>query len=170
MDLKAPHLPPRLMTVRLLGYCLLLALTLGLSAPASAKGETVRLSVTGPGLDGPLILTDRESIGPSIWGGDFVAWDRGRAPTPSSRATRYQVQFFVKPSSREGVRMMYVVNYVWDPETREALVYLPGAGDKWYRLNSSAIMREGQDGGWYHAAPSWGDALRDALHLPADRI
>ena len=42
---------------------------------------------------------------------------------------------------------MYVVTYVRDEGSGEALVYLPGPGEEHYGLNASTILRAGSAGG-----------------------
>lgn len=125
-----------------IGALLLVAAVIAIIAgPLLAKGSTVKLTISGPGLADPVTLTNQEAVSANVWAGDFVDWNAGPAKTPSD-APRYTVQFYVAPPRSE-VKMMYVVDYVWDTGVRRALVRFPGRGDEWYRLNVSTILREG---------------------------
>jgi hypothetical protein len=87
----------------------------------------------------------------------------GRArEAPVASSPQFTIKFHVKPPRGE-VRVLYVVRYVWDPNTRRALVHIPGPGDEWYRLNSSTILREDADGQWYYATDTWARAVHKAL-------
>lgn len=123
------------------GDLVALLVTLTMAVTVDAKGPTVRLTIVGPGLSHPIEITDPAAIVQNVWGGEFI----GRPATKPDRALpRYVVSFYVKPP-REQVRMMYVVQYAWDPITGDGLVYLPGRGEEWYSLNVSTIFRDGQD-------------------------
>ncbi len=127
-----------------------------------AKGETTKIVVTGPGLAQPLELTDKEVLAANVWAGEFVDWAKGKAVAPGANASRYLLQFHVRAPRMEP-RMMYVVRYAWDDSANRALVYLPGRGDEWYRLNVSTILRDGLDGHWFYATDRWSRAVRRAL-------
>ena len=127
-----------------------------------AKGPTVKLTISGPGLSSPIDVVEKEATDPTVWGGQFIDWSSGRTVPPAAVVPQYTVQFYVKPPRGE-VRMMYVVQYAWDQAAGRALVHLPGRGDEWYPLNAGTILREGQDGGWFFASDVWGRAVRKAL-------
>jgi hypothetical protein len=139
-----------------------LALAAGFVAPVFAKGLTVKLTVTGPGLPRPTDVTDPPAILPNVWAGDFVDWHTGPVEEPARELSRYLIKFHVA-LARSETRMMYVVIYVWDPTARRAVVHLPGRGDEWYRLNVRTILRDGQDGQWFYASEGWGRAIRRSL-------
>lgn len=137
-------------------------LSLMLATPALAKGPTVKLTITGPGIAQPIELTHKDAIAPGVWSGNFMDQQGRMTEAPASDLPRYTVQFHVKLPRTEEVRMMYVVYYVWDVESDRALVQIPGVSDTWYRLNVSTISRCCQ-GRWFHASTPWAEAIRAAL-------
>jgi hypothetical protein len=62
-----------------------------------------------------------------------------------------------------GVQVKYVVLYVKDARTGQGFVYLPGRGEEGYWLNVGTILRDGQDGTWQVASPSWANAMNKYL-------
>ena len=125
----------------------------------SAKGETVRLTVVGPGLSAPIDVIDPAALA-SVWAGRFI----GRAATePDKSLPRYVVTFVVQPPRQQQARPMYVVMFARDRESGRGFVYLPGPGQNGYRMNVSTILREGQDGHWHEASPDWSDALAQRI-------
>jgi hypothetical protein len=148
---------------RLMVVCVAVALlSLLASIPAFAKGPTVKLTITGPGLPEPIELTDEDAVSAGVWSGTFMVRERGMADAPASELPRYTVQFHVKLPRTDEVRMMYVVYYVWDAVTRRALVQIPAVEDQWYPLNVSTIGRCCQ-GRWFYAADRWGETIKAAL-------
>ena len=139
-----------------------LGVGVSLVMPVRAKGPTVKLTVTGPGLDQPLEITEPGAIAANVWHGNFINWQEGPALEPAQSFPRYMIQFHVVPPRSE-VKMMYVVYCVWDEGAGRVLVYLPGRGEDWYRLNVSTILRSGQDGKWHYASDEWSLAIRSAL-------
>ncbi len=139
-----------------------LAFAAALTPSLLAKGPTVKLAISGPGLPDVLTVTDRKAIEATVWGGEFIDRRKGSVPEPPPGLPRYTIQFYVEPPRRE-VRMMYVVEYVWDPTSNRAIVHLPGRADKWYWLNVSTILRDGADGQWFYASTAWGAAIRSVL-------
>jgi hypothetical protein len=139
-----------------------LALAAALTPSLLAKGPTVKLAISGPGLADVLTVTDRKAIEATVWGGEFIDRQNGSVPEPPPGLPRYTIQFYVEPPRRE-VRMMYVVEYVWDPTSNRAIVHLPGRADTWYWLNVSTILRDGADGKWFYASTAWGAAIRRVL-------
>lgn len=133
-----------------------------IAVPAFAKGPTVALTVSGPSLASPVVVTNQEALAASVWGGEFANWGAGSVAAPSSELARYTVQFHVRPP-RSDVKIMYVVTYVWDAAAREAFVHLPGRGEDGYWLNVGTILRDGHDGHWFRASDIWGRAIRQAL-------
>ena len=127
-----------------------------------AKGTTVGLIVSGPGLRHPLTVISQEAIDANVWTGDFFDASSGHASAPPADWPRYQIQFKIAPARGE-IRMMYAVDFVWNANADRALVYLPGRGDERYYLNTHTVLRADQDGHWFYAAPKWGRAIRHAL-------
>jgi hypothetical protein len=143
----------------------LLAAIFATVVEVSAKGPTVRLLITGGGLPEPIAIIDATVLSASnVFGDAFLgSLTSEKAINPSW--PRYVVSFFVEPPAwmQLGVREMYVVHYVKHPQTGEGFVYLPGAGEEWYRLNVRTIERNGLEGNWLHASPVWASALNAVL-------
>jgi hypothetical protein len=132
---------------------------------ALAKGKTVMLTISGPGIPRPIELTDADAISASAWGNDFFDATSGPVTAPAPAIPRYVVRFHVQPPRRRNVEMKYAVYFVWDRRSGRTMVYLPEPRDELYRLNS-AMIREGQEGNWYLASEKWGRAVRAALPQP----
>jgi hypothetical protein len=124
----------------------------------AAKGETVRLVISGPNLSGPVQTTEPKTLA-NVWAGRFIGES---AIEPDVRLPRYRITFYVL-SPREQVRPMYVVMYVRDPSSGHGFVYLPGRGEDGWAMNVRTILRDGQDGRWHRANREWSDALARAL-------
>ena len=62
-----------------------------------------------------------------------------------------------------GVFKPYVMHYAIDPATGEGFLYLPGHGEDGYRLNTNLIIRDGGDGRWHRADPTWAGLLNAYL-------
>jgi hypothetical protein len=137
-----------------------LAIAMTSTMPLLAKGPTVRLAISGPGLAESLIVTDPVALKATVYGGEFMEQQQGPVPEPPRSLPRYKVQFYVAPPRSE-VRVMYEVDYVWDDAVGRALIYLPGS-----RLNQSTILRSGE-GKWFYAASGWGAALHTAIQRAA---
>ena len=147
------------MMLSLLGRSLVgAAIAVCVVSSVSAKGQTRRLTVTGPTVQGPLEVTDPIALA-SVWGGEFIG---ASASEPNPDWPRYVVSFHVQPPRTDAVKVMYVVHYARDPQSGEGFVYLPGPGQEWYRLNASTILRSG-DGRWHRAAVPWSRAINARL-------
>jgi hypothetical protein len=130
------------------------------STHAALPKETVKLTISGPGLSQSLEVTDPPVLALSnVFSGAFISTP---ATEPDAAWPRYAVAFDIQ--TLEQVRLAYVVSYSRNRWTGEGFVYLPGRGEDWYRLNVSTILRDGQDGKWHHASEAWSRAI-DA-HLP----
>ena len=128
-------------------------------AAVSAKGPTVKLTVSGGNLQAPVAVTSQPAL-VHVWSDDFIG-----APSRQPRAElpRYQVAFHVLPNGRPDPRVLYVVTYAHDPVSGEAFIYLPGRGEEHYALNVSTILRDGRDGRWHRAVTAWAEALKPSL-------
>jgi hypothetical protein len=144
----------KLITVSLV----VLAIAAGFAARVDAKGPTVRLTITGPGLLQPLDVTDPHAL-VHVWSTGFIG---PITVEPAASLPRYLVSFHVQPP-RSNVKVMYAVRYVVDPQTRKGFVYLPGRGEEGYGLNVSTILREADDGRWHHAPAAWSRAISSRL-------
>jgi hypothetical protein len=129
-----------------------------LIAPAglSAKGETLRIVISGGDLAAPVEITDSAVIVVfRIWAGPGtstnnpqslnVDWSRGTVKPPEG-APVYQVSFVT-------TRGPYIVRYAIDA-ANAGFVYLPGKTDAEYDHNVWLILR-GVEGGWFHARVEW---------------
>lgn len=140
------------------------ALTLGLVGALHAKGATVKLTITGTTLTQPLELTDPVLLASSnVFEGSFLGTQRIQ-PDPS--LPRYRVSFHVQPPRwmKRDVEVKYVVLYAKNAQTGEGFIYLPARDEDGYRLNIGTILRDGRDGTWQAASPTWANALNK--HLP----
>jgi hypothetical protein len=142
-----------------IGLLAALLVTSAMAARIAAKGTTVRLTLAGPALSSPVEVTSPDAIAANVWAGNFI---ENPTTEPDKAFPRYAVSFYVE-SPRGPVRMMYVVYYVRNPQTGQGLVYLPGRGEEWYRLNVSTILRDGQDGKWHEAESGWSEAIAAVL-------
>jgi hypothetical protein len=134
------------------------SICVGGTALLSAKGPTVRLTVSGGGLQSPIEVTTPAALA-HVWSDEFIG---GPTAQPPARLPRYQIAFHVLPNGKREPKVMYVVTYVRDEGSGEALVYLPGPGEEHYGLNASTILRAGS-GRWHHAVPYWAAAVNQSL-------
>ena len=126
--------------------CALLTVTL------AAKGKTVKLVVSGGGLQQPIEISGKAVLFANPWGDEFVhPWTAMAEPPQAVR--RYEVSFYdeLEPGN---VQMKYVVDYAPSHPGRGA-IFLPGRGDARYRLNATTILRDGRDGRWFPASDEW---------------
>lgn len=126
----------------------------------SAKGDTVRITITGVDLAAPIEITD-PAVAPRfhLWSGPGtssneaqglnVDWSRGVVEPPKGLQI-YEVSFVTTPRDPG----TYVVRYAIDPSTNQGYVYLPGKTDAEYRDNTWLIYR-GIEGKWFHAWSEW---------------
>ena len=140
-----------------------LLILLGMPRAASAKGPTVKITISGGGLTSAIEVTDPRILSSSnVWGGNFLDGSRGSVKKPPRGLRPYEVSFYVKLANGE-VRKMYVVYYYPNPSTEQGYIYLPGKGETWYSLNVGAILRDGQDGKWNYASPAWEDLIKPVI-------
>lgn len=133
---------------------------LSLSAQIFAKDNTIRITITGTGLQTPIEITDPSIVSQfDVWSGPGtdqnqteglnVAWHRGVAQVPKG-LTVYTVSFLIsRPDSRT-----YLVRYAFDLTTKQGYVYVPGKADADYRDNVRLIYR-GIEGHWFYASSEW---------------
>jgi hypothetical protein len=139
-----------------------------------AKGPTVKLSVSGPGLHQPFEIADEDAL-VSVWMDEYFACSAPKrflgspAREPAPNLPRYDVDFYVRVLQGEPrTRVMYRLRYAPDPASGDAYIYLPGPGDPAYELNANTISRSGQDGKWHHADRRWNSAVQ--RHLSPARL
>jgi len=140
----------------------LLALLALLVLPAhlSAKGNTIRITITGGNLAVPIEITDPAVVARfHVWTGPgtssnepqglIVDWSRGVARPPKDVPV-YEILFLTTRTDHSTYRVSYLV----DPSTDEGYVYLPGKGEAGYLDNVWLIYR-GIEGHWFHAWNAW---------------
>ena len=144
------------MTRRLLLVLPLLALSVGLQA----KGSTVKLTLTGPGLAAQIEIVEPVILdGSNVYAGSFLG--ETVQAVPSVEKPIYTVSFHVQSPEwmRRPVRPMYAVSVARDARTGALWLYLPGRGEAGYALNVGTILRNGQDGHWHRPPLSWAAAI-----------
>jgi len=127
----------------------------------AAKGATVQLTITGPGIEAPIHSHDESVISASVWGGGFADWDTGPIDGALAQRSDYQIYFWVQ-LPRGPIQMKYMIQYRWDSTSDRAVVCLPGERDPWYYVNVSSIIR-GNEGGCFYAEEKWGNAIHGIL-------
>jgi hypothetical protein len=139
---------------------------------AFAKGELVRIEVTGPALSAPLVVADTKVLrqlfiwsGPgagqpigspqSVDSGSFIDWHEGIAKNVPEGTALYDVSFYcVFDKQQPGGRLTYAVKYAYDATTQRGYIYLPGPGEENYGLNVSAVIHD-VEGHWFRASSRW---------------
>jgi hypothetical protein len=148
------------------------ALLVGSCIPLAtrAKALTVKLIVSGGGLVAPIEITDKRVLAVSdVWGGTFLDASHGAPKDPPQKTESYEVIFYLR-YARNDVRKAYVIYYFANPSGEPGYIYLPGKGDPWQDLNSSTIIRDGQDGKWNWASSDWEQLMKAAIaHAEAPR-
>jgi len=156
----------------------IIALGCAISQPMSAKGRTVKIVITGPGLPAPIEIGEANAANFGIWEGPgvfingveqttgfIIEWPRGIVEEPPATLTRYEVLFYAGCRAGEaGCRnaepeMVYRVSYAYDRSTRQGFVYLPGS--------NTAVMLHGHgyERHWLRATAKW-DSLVWPLIAP----
>jgi len=157
---------------RLLPSLVGLLLTITIPASLSAKGKTVRITIKGGDLKSPIEITDPKILGNfNVWTGPgtssnegqglIVDWSQGTMSSPPKGLPLYEVAFYADFGNQEE-KQVYVVSYEYDPSSRQGYVYLPGKGEKWWRLNVGSILH-GVEGNWFSAWSSWEDVARPLI-------
>jgi hypothetical protein len=156
-----------------------LGLLLFTPVPLAAKGPTVRIEISGPGLHEPVALTSPALLKQfAVWAGAgvminrveqtegfIVDWSEA-VPGPTAAGPRYTVSFYVKYANRplesQPEQLAYVVSYQPDVRAGRGYVYLPGRGDEHFALNTRTIHR-GREGQWFRATEAWDQAVMGLL-------
>jgi len=128
--------------------------------PGNAKGATVQVSISGPGMQAPIHTTDPAAIAPNAWGGNFALLDAGPVPEPDRNLPRYQIHLWVDLG--DSVEVKYSVLLVTEPSSGKAFAYLPGPHDRWYANNVYTIIR-GSEGRWFRANERWAKAIHEII-------
>ena len=146
---------------------LYIALVLGASIGLDAKGPTVKLTITGPGLAAPVEIVEPAILDASnVFGGSFLGETLQAAPPVETPI--YTVSFHVQSPEwmRRPVKAMYAVSVARDTRTGALWLYLPGRGEAGYALNVGTILRDGQDGHWHRPPLAWASAIGTYLPRP----
>lgn len=147
---------------RLLLVLALLVFSVGLDA----KGPTVKLTLTGPGLAAPIEILEPAILEASnIFAGSFVG--EPMTVTPAIEPPIYTLTFDLQPPQSKPVRTAYAVSVARDARTGALWIYLPGRGDAGYALNVGTILRDGQDGHWHRPPQAWASGIAKYLPKPS---
>jgi len=140
----------------------LLAVTLT-SPLAQAKAPTCKIVIEGGSLHQPLEITDPKILDLSnVWMGRFIDSDHDPVTEPPRGIGPYEISFYVKFGEND-IRKKYVLYYHPRSGSQPGYIYLPGRGDTWQYLNWSTIMREGDDGKWHYALPTWESLVKPLI-------
>lgn len=139
-----------------------------------AKGDMVRIEITGADLKAPLKITDPKIQDFNIWAGPDAAhteetegfiinWRAGAVPQLPAGLQRYHVSFYAGCNSRpndpgclaENPRLVYEVSYDYDMSSQQGFVYLPHFDEPGWDANAHAIYRGNLEGHWFQASESW---------------
>jgi hypothetical protein len=126
----------------------------------SAKGDTVRITITGGDLKVPIEITDPKVasrfqvwVGPGTSSNEAqglnIDWSQGVVEPPKGLQI-YEVSFMTTRRNPG----TYLVRYAIDPSTNHGYVYLPGKADAGYGENVSLIYRR-VEGNWFRAWSEW---------------
>ena len=125
---------------------LAVAIALALPASLTAKGRTVKITISTVDQAAPIEIND-----PAV--GQFHVWDG-----PGTFINDVpQTKGFIIDWSKGAVEHRpnaYVVWYEYDPAAGKGYIYLPGKADEGYALNTRSIYR-GLEGDWFLATSSW---------------
>jgi len=144
---------------------LIIAFALIASVALQAKGMTVKLTLSGPGLGAPVDIVEPALLeGSNVWEGSFIG--ETVATVPRVTQPLYTVSFTVRTPEwmRQPPRTMYTVQVARDARTGALWMYLPGRGEAGYALNVGTILRDGQDGHWHRPPHAWAAAV--ARYVP----
>ncbi len=157
-----------------------------LPMPASAKGPTTRIRVTGQTLAQPVDIIDTKLLQSfPVWAGPgtrscvggpancvegteglIANWTNGPIGKPRSGLAHYEVSFYAtearRPSDPTTERLVYVVAYEYDALENQGYVYLPARGEPSYAVNVATLHR-GLEGRWFLATRAWLNAVTPLL-------
>jgi hypothetical protein len=146
-----------------------------------AKGTTTKVVITGGGLGSPVEISDLATLKNfNVWSGPgtrmngvegrdgfIVNWPAGVVSERPRGLFTFELSFYVRyanrPFDEQPDQLAYVVSYALDPATGQGYVYLPGRNDRYYQLNTKAILR-GVEGKWFRATPAWQNMFSAVVH------
>ena len=146
-----------------------LALIVAAAVPPLAKGNavTVRVDIKAAASTTVVAVTQPDLLDRShVYAGAFLGPVTHRSIDVAW--PRYVITLVVEPRTPmpalapTGVFKPYVMHYAVDP-AGEGFLYLPGRGEDGYRLNTNLIIRDGDDGRWHRAEPTWAGLLNAYL-------
>lgn len=149
-------------------------------AALSAKGDTVKIVITGAGLTTPLEIKDPAVVEFNIWSGPgcsansveetegfIIDWPKGVVADKPARLQHFEVAFY---TWLKGQPPAYVVLYEYDPSKPQGFVYLPGTGEASYERNVFSIAHgHGYEGHWLRATPAWENFARPRIAKAVSR-
>ena len=120
----------------------------------SAKAPTARITITGGKLTRPVVITDNEVLQVSpAWSSAFLDLSRPPLEEVPKVSSTYEVTLYSEIGPND-IRKTCVFFYIPGFSAAQGLIYLPGNGTLW-ALNAGTIIRQGRDGKWSYASPSW---------------
>lgn len=145
----------------------------------SAKADTSRITITGPGLTTPIENTAPNVLAKfRVWAGPMtssneaesliVNWAQGAVADRPKGLSRYQVSFYVKNKQKNEEYLVYVVFYEFDPANAQGYVYVPGRTDEQYERNTFSIYH-GVEGNTFRAWQAWEDVAKPLIAKAKDR-
>jgi len=146
-------------------------LILSVPTPLLAKGKTVKITISGPGLKTPIEISDPKILENfQVWAGPgtssderqslIIDWSQGPVRETPKTLRRYQVSFYAGALPNE--QIVYVVYYAFSPGAEQGYVYLPGESDEWARHNVRTIFH-GVEGNWFRAWSAWERVARPLI-------
>ena len=132
------------------------------ASPVTAKTRLEKITISGPGLDAPIEITDQLTLRlANPWSGGFIEWSAPTVQAPPGTAV-YDVVLYARLRSPE-LRPIYRFRYAPGSNGQSGLVYLPGKGEPGHRQNVSIIIRDNHDGRWNPASPDWETRMKAAM-------
>jgi hypothetical protein len=144
-----------------------------LPAALAAKGDTVKIVITGAGLGTPLDIKDAGVVEFDVWSGPgcvhdgveetegfIIDWQKGILADKPTGLRHYEVAFY---TWLKGQPPVYVVLYDYDPSKEQGFVYLPGQKDDLFRFNHVMWHGDGYEGHWLSATPAWEQFARPRI-------
>lgn len=131
-----------------------------LALPAFAKRDLQKVTISGPGLAKPVVITDENILHlSSPWEGRFAIWSAQPVEGPGAHGRIYEVTLYTPHSVPPIYQFYYAPGQLGQP----SVIYLPGSGEPWYARNARVIHRGNQAGRWHAVAPEWEAQVKRAL-------
>jgi len=160
-------------------------ISLALPASLTAKGRTVKITISTVDQTAPIEINDPAVGQFHIWDGPgtyvndvpqtkgfIIDWSKGAVEHRPNGLRRYRVAFYTGclagqyPCDKETEpRLSYVVLYEYDTVAGKGYVYLPGKADESYGVNTRSIYR-GLEGDWFLATSSWQEYVAPIISKP----